>query len=261
MSHSVGHTLRLVAPLMLLLATAGCDRANKRGGSADAVPTPREAPVVEPAGGPLADVRRIADGERPDPRRAVLMDMRVDAKARTADPDEDTRRAVAASLGGGEVRILGTLEGAFTRPRAREEMHLVETGDGGRWILVVGRDEALRLPGEDIRYLLASPDIDGNGTNEVLLRLDREEDGAIRTDLRLLTFTGEQPVVVADFSDARVDACAAPSPSLRAQRIEYGRPAGNGDWPDFVVVASESECIDGRAPDLEGYLRAERPAG
>lgn len=245
-----------LALFTLCSAAAGCDRAgngaaDERSGSARA----DTAAIIEMSTTEAAAVRRAAAGERMAPGRALLMDMRIDAKAPTPDPDGQTHNAVSAAIGS-EATIVGSLEGAFTQPRADQQVYLADDSAGTRWIVVLGRDASLRMRGDDVRYLLSSPDTDRDGINEVLLRLDREAEDGVRTDLRLVSFADGRAQLVAAFPDARVDACATASPTLRAQRIEYAPPRER--WPVFVVVASESDCVDGRAPDLNGYIRAQR---
>lgn len=115
----------------------------------------------------------------------------------------------------------------------------------------------LRLQADGVRYLLASPDVDGNGSNELVLRLDANRGDVVETELRVLTFDGDHAATVARFEGARVDGCASDDPHLRANRIEYGRPAPGSDWPAFVSIGSQSQCVDGAAPDFEGYMSAE----
>lgn len=250
---------RLLSILALAVMLAGCRGGDPSPSSQQAdVPDGAAAAVITVDPTPLASMRQAGADELPDASRAVLMDMRIDAKARTADPDGRTSEAVSAALGS-QATIVGSLDGAFTRPRSREQAHLADTADGSRWIVILGGQEPLRMDGEGVRYLLASPDIDGNGSNELVLRVDTSQEGVVETDLTVLTFDGDQAATVARFEGARVDGCASADPHLRAHRIEYGRPASGSDWPEFVSIGSQSECVDGAAPDFDGYVGAEQP--
>ncbi len=232
----------------LLLALAAC-QAGSDG------PVQATTVAIDPA--PLAQVRQARSASAMDAGSAILMDLRVDARGRTPEVTASDMRAVAA-LAGSDARVLGRVEGDFTAPGAAERLLLVAAANGRQSLLLLGGDTAVRAPVTAASALLRSPDTNGDGRHEALLRRDQEVDGTRRTDLLLLAPSATGIATVAAFPDARVDGCAGPAPTLAAQRIEYARPATAGGWPVFTAIGSSSECVDGRAPDLEGYLRQER---
>lgn len=232
----------------LLLALAAC-----RAGSCDPV---QATPVaIDPA--PLAQVQQARSADAMDARSAILMDLRVDARGRTPDVAARDMRTVAA-LAGDDARVLGGIEGDFTAPGAGERLLLVAAADGRRSLLLLGGDAPLQAAAEGASALLRSPDTNGDSRHEALLRRDRNVDGTVHSDLLLLAPAAGGIATVAQFPDARVDGCAGAVPTLSAQRIEYARPSTAGAWPVFAAIASSSDCVAGRAPDLDGYLRHER---
>ena len=232
----------------LLLALAAC-----RAGAGD--PVQASMVAIDPA--PLAQVRQARGADAMDARSALLIDLRVDARGRTPDVAAGDLRAVTA-LAGDDARVLGQVDGDFTAAGAGERLLLVAAADGATSLLLLGGDTPLRAPVVGGSALLRSPDTDGDGRHEALLRRDREVEGTRRTDLLLLAPSASGIATVAAFPDARVDGCASTAPTLSAQRIEYARPAAAGAWPVFTAIGSTSDCVAGRAPDLDGYLRHER---
>lgn len=238
----------------LLLATS-CGGQPEHGKTVITA-TPADATILEAS--PGAAFRIAAAGEAIDPSHAVLMDMRVDARAKTPDQDADATR-LAAAAAGANARVISRVDGKFGGDI--ETVLLVEGGDGRRWLVPVADDTAVaRIASDGASALLSSPDTNLNDENEVLVRYDNERNGVTHVDLELLAFPDGAATRVTRFRDARVDACATSKPSVRALRIGYGPTPPAGAWPEFVAIASHSECVDGRAPDFAGYLRAERPA-
>jgi len=219
----------------------------------------------------IASCAAFAAGPSAANAAQLLVDMREPFFLRPPDLSEPElqRVLVAAAKGGEETTINGAVSGAFTAPGRKETLYVLQRGGpraadpdtpAGVTLAVFndGRLEA-RLTTDAGNFVQSTPDIDGDGVNEVLLRADNYQMGVATTRLSLVRVGHDHLTTIASFDEARVDRCgdARFGGDVEAEVIRY-EPAAK---PSFVVENYEGHCVDGEPPSADKFQQKSKSKG
>ena len=196
----------------------------------------------------------------------LLVDMREPVFLRPPELSDAERRKIlaeASGANGDDTTINGVAHGAFTAPGRDESVYVLQRGgpqaadpsapQGVTLAVFAGGHLEARLDTDAGNFIEASPDVDRDGTQELLLRADSYQMGVASTRLSLVSLAQGRLSNVATFAEARVDRCGDTrfGGDVEAAVIRYH--AAPGARPEFATDRFTGRCIDGEPPAADKF--------